>query len=149
MAEALAGLGVAANIAQFVATGISGLNLLYKFYHSGSGLIEEQEELDTLSRDIQYCSHILKEAAEFGKWKSQGLEQLLKESNSVAGELQDQLEKLKDGARKGNCFHRLKRAVRAIFKKGEIKRLADRLIRLRDQISSHLLVLSRYDEPCY
>lgn len=140
MAEALAGLGVAASIAQFAALGLKGATLAWKCYESADGLLKDQEDLVKISQDLQERCRLL-QAEPPGEIDS-SLAKLLITARELAIDLEAELMKLKRASDAGPLLKVLQilRVFRRQSKIGDIQR---RLFRLRDQILLSLLAITR------
>lgn len=141
MAE-LAGLSIAANVAQFVVLGLQSAQYIYKAYNLTDDFIRERAELDTVSRSIGGSIDIVKALPEVKH--NRELTDIINLSKTLALELEAKLARLKACGAKGGRRARMELAMRSLWAKSDIKHLHDRLIRLRDQVSYHLVLLSRY-----
>lgn len=55
MAE-LAGLSVAANVAQFAILGLNSVQYLYRAYNETDHFLKERDELDTIARNVRHSA---------------------------------------------------------------------------------------------
>ena len=131
MAEALAALGVAASVAQFTTIGIKAASLIREAYESTNGLVEEQQDLDHISRNIQdQCTALqAQDTTDMGD----SFAELLQASDQLATDLEEELGKLKRASDVG-CMLKTRQSLRALRRKSKIEQIQRRLFKLRDQV---------------
>ncbi|KAI9147599.1 hypothetical protein HJFPF1_12628 [Paramyrothecium foliicola] len=140
MAEALAGLSIAANVAQFVTLGLKGAAFIREVYASSDGVIAEQQELQAISEGVHSsCERLRKDASIVS---DSSLETLLQKATSLSRDLKHELTKLQRLAADQSYLGKIKLLVRATRKKGTIELLQRRLAKVRDQATFHLVSLS-------
>lgn len=135
MAEALASLGTAAAIAQFVTIGLKGAAFIWKTYESADGLIEEYQDLLVISSDLQNCCTKL-QAEPLEKIDGK-LKQLLCSARELAVSLEKELKRL-ERTSSDSAFSKLLQSLRAMRGRSKIEDLERRLSKLRDQIELSL-----------
>ena len=140
--EALAAVGLAANILQFVEFSYNLTTSAREIYNSSSGLTAENQALELIANDLLHLS---------GKFTVQGtststqsvgdkkLSDLALASTKVAEELLEAIERLKnkDNQSQGNR-RSFRQALQTVLQKDGINNLVTRLERLRDQLSLHM-----------
>lgn len=141
MAE-LAGLSIAANVAQFVVLGLQSAQYIYKAYKQTEDFINQRQELDAVSRGIGGSIDLITAIPDVTQ-SNKDLDDVLRLAKGLAHELEVMFARLRGYAGKGGRVARVELAVRSLWTKGEVKDLQERLLKLRDQISYHLILLSR------
>ena len=145
MAEAIASLGLAANIIQFVDFATRVTDKFYDFYQSGSGAAENGPDLETINSDLLVVLEELRKTTSTTKISPQGLAKLAQECQKTASQLNKLILPLLT-ARFQNLGKRaaLKAAFKAIWRENEIESLQEKLNSFRSQLTLHLLVSLRY-----
>jgi hypothetical protein len=138
----VAGLSLAANLAQFVALGLRSAQYLYKAYNGSEDFANEQAEVDVIVRNVRNSARTIGASLEPGT--DRDLMELVDQTGHIARELEDVLEKLKLRASKGGRRARLELACHAFWYKSDIKNLQTRLIKMRDQVAYQLMVKSQW-----
>lgn len=138
MAE-LAGLSVAANVAQFAVLGLQTVQYLYRAYNKTDGFLQERDDLDTVARSVRSSAEAIKNAPD-------GIDQELKElvvrAGGAARELEEELRKLQHCAARDGRRAKFEFAWRAFRSRSDIEHLQNRLLPLRDQVTYQLVVKS-------
>ncbi|KAF7562075.1 hypothetical protein G7046_g2060 [Stylonectria norvegica] len=132
----LAALGVAASIAQFTMIGLQGASFVLKAYRSTSGLLEEQQDLLSITEDVQ--KHFKALSEESSSEIDDQLRTMLDKARSSAVDLVAELTRLKRVSDEGHLF-RLRQAFRAARKKSKLEEMYSRLIAMRNEASFALL----------
>lgn len=135
--DAITAIGLASNIAQFVEYGIQFVKIALEITHSPDGKTEENDVIQGITRDM---TETLKDIKVSGSDKT--LDALARKCLSAASKL-DAI--IKDGSRspEDSLVQTLHKAGKNMFKRKEVRELADHLSSIRAQISHHLLVLLR------
>ena len=139
MAE-LAGLSIAANVAQFVVYGLQGAEYLYKAYNQTDDFVREHSELDAIARNIHTSARSIESAPEIRG--DQELGEVLAQAKALGNDLAVKFDKLKRYMTRGGRRAKAALAFQALWVKSDIERLHKRLVHLRDQMSHHLIRLS-------
>ncbi len=133
MAEALATLGVAANVLQLVECSCRIITTAYELKESGDGAINSNRELDKLAQNLRDTMASIRASPVAATAPE------LMESVSTCVDLSNDLSKLLESLRldpkdSTSSLKRLGASVRSFRKASEIKRLDDRLVRLQRQV---------------
>ena len=142
MAEAIAGLSLAANVAQFVIAGVSVARFLHDVYQSSSGLTKHHEQLLLVAKNFKEASGNISKQGNVA-WDSD-LARLMRECREVAKELSDDLESLKRRSSKSDRSQKVWMTVRAVWKRGRIEELSERLEKLTKPVALQLLRKAQY-----
>jgi hypothetical protein len=140
MAEAIAGLSLAANIAQFATIGLDLARKTKELIHSASGLLKEDEELIKVVTNLKTVSQRIPVNLATSQAIPKDLQELASTSEGLSDQLLQLLKKLqvRPGS-KGRKRESFGRALSAAWYRSEIKELETRLYRVRDEISFHLI----------
>jgi hypothetical protein len=138
--EAIAGLSLAANVAQFVVYGFRGARYLYKAYDRTADFVREQSELSVITESIQTSGDVVRDIPEAAV--DAELSKILDQARLLADELLQQFEKLQRRASQPLAKARI--AVHSLRVKSDVERLLKRLTALRDQVTARLIILARY-----
>ncbi len=145
MAEALAAVGLAASVLQFIDVGTKFVSSVYKIYRSGQDRKGELPNLLRLTKDVQNVMGNL-QSSESSKvdvyGDESGLQELVTSCKSAAGELLVWLQKI-DGANKGRKRDAFLTAFKMICKDEELKSLQAKLDGFKQELVLHLLTLIR------
>jgi hypothetical protein len=142
MAEALAAVGVAANIVQLLDFGSRFVSSCWEIYTSSRDGIGELPDLQTITKDFE---GVLKDLEQSGAKSLPGedrrLQPLVTKCQQLAGQLSDSIRKIipPNKARKRDA---VKEAIKRLWN-DEISFLQVRLDRLRQELVVHLLGLIR------
>ncbi|KAL2116945.1 hypothetical protein VTJ04DRAFT_9113 [Mycothermus thermophilus] len=132
--ESLAAIGLAANIAQFTEYIWKLMSKTYKIYQKGSS--NEFIELELIAEELQYRAKAINERNTSGEGP---LNQLAADCISLTNELLDAVRSLKL-RESGNKWGSFRQALKTVWKADEIKALQDRVDRIGNTLSQHLLV---------
>ncbi|ROW04506.1 hypothetical protein VMCG_05045 [Cytospora schulzeri] len=135
--DALAAIGLASNIAQFVEYGIDFVKVALEITQSPEG---ETEQNATIRVIVQDMTNTLKDINTSGS--DETLDALASKCLSASSEINTIIAEI---SRKpeDNIVQTLHKAGKSLLKRKEVRELADRLSSIRVQISHHLLVLLR------
>lgn len=139
MAE-LAGLSVAANVAQFLVIGLKAANYLYEAYNDTEEFKARTTISNELSNDLRLSLQQLSADKDINQIDS--LKKLLGSSLRIAKKLSDELKDLEKYSRQKDWIFRLRFSIKAFLSKGDIERLQGQLEGIRDQVSHHLVSLT-------
>lgn len=141
MAE-LAALSVAANVAQFACYGLQCANYLHKAYKQTEDFKQDRERIDTVAEHLETTLSQLEQGIKAADDDKQ-LAKLVELSIKIVERLTAKQEKLKKAGEKDDWLHRALLSVEALRSRGDIERLLEQLVKLRDEITHHLVVLSQ------
>jgi hypothetical protein len=144
MAESLAVIGLASNILQFIETGAKLVSNFAEIHNSVSGQLSENLELEDAISDVEWAYQKLTASQDVAALRSDPLMKLVDPCLALAGDLKSTLTTLKLNRDKYRGIRSFVLAVTNFHKQAEIKEIQERVFRLRDQISAHLIVLLRY-----
>ena len=147
MAEALAAIGLAANIAQFIEYGLSLFSQGREIYTSTRGATEDYLEIETVVRDLRNLSDNITAAAyqDDSRQKQpsedeKAIRALADSSKGVANRLLVSIQALKiqddDDHRK---LTSLRLAFRSMWKRKEVEELERRLQRIQEELRTRML----------
>jgi hypothetical protein len=132
--ESLAAIGLAANIAQFTEYIWKLVSKTYKTYQKGSA--NEFIELELIAEELQCRAKAINERNTSGEGP---LNQLAADCISLTNELLDAVRSLKL-RESGNKWGSFRQALKTVWKADDIKALQDRVDRIGNTLSQHLLV---------
>lgn len=143
MAEALAIVGLASNIVQFIDAAGSFIAFFSELYKSGS--LGEYSAIEQHSNNLETSLELLRSRSSYAtdvqlKTMVEGCIQLSKDLHAL-------LNGLKPKQGKGRVSQAFLSSFKTLRKKSEIKKVEDRLTKLRDAICTHLAILLRYCQP--
>lgn len=136
MAEALAALGLAANVLQFVECGFRIIKTANDLKSSVDGATKSNREVELLARNLNETMKAVK--ARNLVPASSEMSQAVSACNDLSDELVQMLESLKIDPEKDSSWTRMKASVRNLRKADEIKALDERLNRFRTQICDRI-----------
>ena len=139
MAEALAGLGVAANVAQFVGAGLKVAAFLHEVYTSSTGLTKHHNELQLLSVNFQTASKRLKDIQSSPASRDGELQQLVEKCLEVSTELSQSLASLTRDSSRSDRTQKVRLMVKAVWMKGKIEELSSRLDQMTRAVAFQLM----------
>lgn len=135
--DALAAIGLASNVAQFVEYAIRFTRLAHKLASSDSGPIGEHEGISAITNTM---TDAMKEIN--GDSTDAALNSLATQCLTVAANVQNMVNELSKKPA-GNFILSLHKAGRTPYKQKEIQELSVLLSSMRAQVSQHLLTLIR------
>ncbi|KAK2010211.1 hypothetical protein LZ32DRAFT_563385 [Colletotrichum eremochloae] len=142
MAESLAALGVAANIAQFVELGLKAAVSIVKIYRSinDDGWTAHNANLDLMAKDLRNRCDRLKKDTDVKLDPT--MVSLLKRCNDTADELSSELRGLVgESATKHQTWAKLIVSFAAYFKRSKIEAIQARLLDIKTQVFEHIQIL--------
>jgi hypothetical protein len=125
MAEVLAGLSLASNIAQFVAMGLKASVFLLQAYKAGDEFVQDQAQLRIKIDGLKDCLHILDSDIEFSA--RDNLAAIYRQAIELCRKMNQELDKLDNISAGGGRVARWTRAIRVIRKRSEIEGLMKKL----------------------
>lgn len=141
MAESLAALGVAANIAQFIELGIKAVSVITQVYQSSDGLTSDNREFALVANDLkQHLPTILGDVA---VPSDPQLKNLLSDCIEIATALEGEIKSITAPEGGARSLSKLLLSARAFTKRSRIEELHQRMLRMRDQVSFRLDALLR------
>ena len=133
--EAIAAIGLAANILQFINLVGDVLSTSKELYHSTTGLSSEHEEKVTIIQDLKVISKKIQLSADL---QNPSAHSLYSSCDEVAEELLATLTSLQV-TRKHKKLRTLCNALRSAWGREKIARLESRLIAIRQELGFHIL----------
>lgn len=143
MAE-LAGLSVAANVAQFVVLGMKAANYLYTAYNDTEDFKSERGSIRSMIEAVQLIVQELQKRPPLNTKATDPLVKILNRADDIADDLLKKLRKLEEYAKRDAWYSRATFAARSLFSKPDIEMLLKRLDSLGQHVSHHLVFLSEY-----
>lgn len=141
MAEALAIVGLAGNIIQFIDFGIKLVSKSVELYHAADGTLKENVSLEAVAIDIKLLIERLSGGSTVGaNAATLRLMELAKIAQNIADELVANLKALQLPASTSKRWRSFQTSLYSIWKGRNIREIEDRLWKIRNQISFHLLV---------
>lgn len=137
--EALAGLSVAANVAQFIGYGLQSAKYLYKAYNQTDDFIRERSEMRAIVESVRSSGEALKAIPEVKG--NQELGEILEQAKLLADELVRRVNAV--DRRASRPLGKAQLALHALRVKSDFAQLLNRLVALRDQVTASLVILSR------
>ncbi|KAK2613538.1 hypothetical protein N8I77_000445 [Diaporthe amygdali] len=135
--EALAAIGLASNVAQFVEYAIQFTKLAHKLASGDGGAIREHEGITAITNSM---AEAMKEIDQTSA--DTALNSLASQCLQVAADVQGIINDLSNRA-DANLIRSLHKAGKTSYKQKEIQTLSDLLSNMRAQVSHHLLTLIR------
>ena len=142
MAEALAALGVAANVAQFIEIAIKAASIIIHTYESNDGLLRETNEFLLVAQGVKSQSEMI--LNDVSATNDKNLQRILADCIALAGELEHEIKRAMFTSGELNRLERIWQSTIAYTRKKKIDDLYKRMIQLRNQISFRLESLVRY-----
>jgi hypothetical protein len=139
--DALAAIGLSANIVQFVDCGIRWVSDTIELYNSANGALEENVELERVVEDLRALIRKIKAGSQFAGDRK--LQSLLVICSGLADDLMALLLSLKIDGSKNHKLEIVKKSIKTFRRKGQIKEIEQRLFKVRDQLCTNLAVLLR------
>lgn len=141
--EALAAVGLASNIVQFVQFGCEVISTTLNLDNSADKVANRHNEIQVIAKSLkEHCV-----ALTTAQTSNQSLRDLAKHSSDVANELASTVAKINKDVTNGNStksrYRRFLQASKSIIKRGDIAKLQSRLESLRDQLELHLISETR------
>ena len=133
--EAVAAIGLAANILQLIDFVGDVLSTSQELYHSTTGLSSEYEEKVTIIRDLKSISNKIKLSTDL---QNPSAHSLCSRCNEVAEELLATLTSLQV-VRKHKKLRTVGKALRSVWGHEKIARLESRLVAIRKELEFHIL----------
>ncbi|KAF2114241.1 hypothetical protein BDV96DRAFT_112563 [Lophiotrema nucula] len=135
--EALAAVGLASNVVQFVQFSCELLSKAREIRHSAHGNLKEHLELDTIAKHLK--SHT--DQLEVNVTQGSSLYDILHQCRNIAIELSSAIQTLQNGAPgKRRKWQSFKDALRTVWKEKKITELQARLENLRSELILHLSI---------
>ena len=138
MAE-LAGLSVAANVAQFAVLGLQTVQYLYRAYKKTGDFLQERDDLETIVRNVRSSAEAIENSP---GGLGQELQKLVDQTGCVARELEAKLRELQNCGTSDRRRAKFGFAWRAFQTRSDIEYLQNRLLPLRDEVAHQLVVKS-------
>lgn len=145
MAEALAALGLAANIIQFVDFGVRLFSSSRELYKSAEGALKENVELGEITSNIRLVAQSITNST-IGV-DEPALREVAGTCLRLADELLATLHGLKVDGQKHRQAETLRKSLKGIRSRHKVKDIYDRLCKVREQICFHLSCLLKYVFP--
>lgn len=144
MAEAVAALSLAANIAQFAGIGLDFTRKTRELMTSTSGLLKEHEEISKVMTDLSIVTAGMSSHTASSDAAAKALRDLVDTCSDLHGQLFRVFQRLEvQPGMKSRKRDSLRKASQAMWNKREIKDLETRLLKIRDEISFHLIAILR------
>ena len=139
--EALAAVGLAASVLQFVDFASKVIKDSSELFKSSKGILAENEDLEAATEHLVFLNGKIKDAAIAAS--DDRLARLSKACHATADELVKTLNSLRASG-KASKWTSLSKALQSVWKKEKIQDLEARLSRFRDELNLHVLVDLRY-----
>lgn len=136
MAEALAAIGLASNLLQFVQVGVQAVRLAKDLYKSPEQLSHSHTQLRDLTSDLKKSMRDVRGRNDVSP--SDALAPQIKACNTLADELLDVLGELAIDPNKDRRLESVKKSYKAYRKRQDIKDLAGRIEVMRSRICDYL-----------
>jgi hypothetical protein len=143
--EALAAIGLAGNIVQFVDFSGRLISESIELYHSYDGALAENVDIETATKHLVVLIKRLKDDAIIaGDGALQNLSHLCR---NAAIDLLVALDKVKVKNRQQR-WSSIRKALRSVWSKEEIRELEQRLVKFKEELNLHVVVQLRYVFSC-
>jgi hypothetical protein len=144
--EALAAIGLVGNIVQFVDFSGKLIAKSIELYHSYDGALEKNVGIETATRHLAVLIKKLEDdTITVGDGALQNLSLLCQKA---ANDLLEALDKVKVKNRQQK-WESIRKALRSIWSKEEIRELEQRLAKFREELNLHVVVQLRYVISCW
>jgi hypothetical protein len=144
MAEAIARLSLAANIAQFVDYAARLVSKAQELYHSASGLLEEDVELVEITADLDVLNRrILSSSGDSRLNESSGLCGFVDTCLQLSTQLRELIQSTGLGPGERRKWKSVKKSLHSLLRRNEVRDIESRLRRVREHICFHITVLLR------
>ena len=135
--EALAILSLVGNVVQFVEFSSKLIAKSTELYRSSEGALGENIEVEAATNHLVLLNSKIKDSAT--TTSDDALDKLCESCKSTADELLAALDKVKVKG-KQNRWKSIRKALRSVWSKEQIRELEGRLARLREELNLHVLV---------
>lgn len=137
-------ISLAGNAVQFVEFAIIAATKAAQIYHSPIGKLKEDAELELIANDVesslQYvCSS--ENTSQAVSCSDQSLNSLIEQCVSIAKEIKRIIDQ--SSAKSPGVLHAISKTAQRLSKQSELMDLRNRLLNLRSEVSSHLILLIR------
>ena len=141
--EALAAVGLAGNIIQFIDFSCNLLAEAHEIHGSRTGSSDKNLELETVAARLKHlAANLSSSTPNQGLVVGQQLRNLADEATAITDELLDTIEDVKlKGS--NSSFRSFAHVLQHVGKNKKIGRLAGKLARMQGQLNTHLLVMMR------
>lgn len=140
MAEALAIVGLASNVVQFLDAAGNFFSFTYELYKYGT--LAENSEIETRTSALMASLAMVQQGG--GMSVDKDLQVLIEACNPLSTDMMTLLEEVKPNKRKNKILQASSASLKMMRKKKEIKDIERRLGKMRDMICMHLTVLLGY-----
>ena len=135
--EALAIFSLVGNVVQFVEFSSKLIAKSTELYRSSEGALGENIEVEAATNHLVLLNSKIKDSAT--TTSDDALDRLCESCNSAADELLAALDKVKVKG-KQNRWKSIRKALRSVWSKEQIRELEGRLAKLREELNLHVLV---------
>ncbi|KAL6910650.1 hypothetical protein GGI43DRAFT_18662 [Trichoderma evansii] len=145
--DALNTISLAGNAVQFVEYAIIAATKAAQIYHSPSGKLKEDAELELIANDVEsslqniYSSEGTSQAVSVS---DKTLNDLIEQCVSIAKEIKDIVNGC--STKSPGVLHAISKTAQRLSKQNELMDLRSRLLILRSEVSGHLIVLIRQEQ---
>lgn len=136
--EALAAIGLVGNIVQFI--GFSGklISKSVQLHHSSNGALQENVDIENAAKHLLQLNRKLKEAAI--SVDDGALQTLCLCCRESAIDLLEALDKIKVKGKQQQKWESVRKALRSVWSREEVKELEQRLGKIKDDLNFHVVV---------
>jgi hypothetical protein len=135
--ETLAIVSLVGNVIQFVDFSGKLIAKSTELYRSNEGTLAENIDVETATNHLVLLNNKIKDAATTAS--DDALKRLCESCKSTADELLAALEKLKVNS-KQDKWKSIRKALRSVWSKEQIRELEGRLARFREELNLHIIV---------
>jgi N-terminal domain on NACHT_NTPase and P-loop NTPases len=139
--ETLAVIGLIGNVVQFVDFSGKLISKSAEIYHSSTGALAENADIETATDHLIQLNKKLRDAATLAG--DGELRRLCTSCSSVAEELLGTLDKVKVKGDQGK-LKSIRKAIRSVWSKDDIEGLERRLARFREELNFYITMNIRY-----
>ncbi|GFP53887.1 hypothetical protein TASIC1_0003026500 [Trichoderma asperellum] len=145
--DALNTISLAGNAVQFVEYAIIAATKAAQIYHSPNGKLKEDAELELIVNDVESSLQNIYSSGDASQAISvsdKTLNGLIEQCVSIAKEIKGIINGC--SARSSGVLHAISKTAQRLSKQSELMELRSRLLILRSEVSSHLIMLIRQEQ---
>lgn len=142
--DALSTISLAGNAVQFVEYAIIAATKAAQIYHSPNGKLKEDIELELIVKNVESSLQNIyssEDASQAISVSDKTLNGLVEQCVSITKEIRDIINGC--SAKSPGLLHAISKTAQRLSKQSELMELRSRLLILRSEVSSHLIMLIR------
>lgn len=142
--DALSTISLAGNAVQFVEYAVIAATKAAQIYHSPNGKLKEDAELESIANGVESSLQSINSSEDTNQAVSvidEPLKGLIEQCVSIAKEIKGIING--SSAKSPGVLHAISKTAQRLSKQSELMELRNRLLILRSEVSSHLIMLIR------